>query len=380
MNTQDTIEASTLKECVPKMIKHEMETHPEMPQNQAVAVAYKKCRERFGQTEGDSINLKNQVIASEGVLKYVDGNKLKMWDDLKLQVGTLAPIIDEHPSSNNGNNGLISGNEKVYGYGEIKTCPLGRKTICADAILDDDAPLKKGYSIGFTYNEEKQSGEYEGQKYDGIQHITGINHIALTDAPRNPVAVMVTGDSNSTPNSTQSKEQVVKYRIGYDSFKSFKFSRADKLMTKEDEEKSDLDSLKKEIAELKTSKKEFDATLLKVKNLEEDKIKIEAARVKAEGDSNTYKQRLEEEITKRVKSEVDSLVSEYKFDSKDFDKQPEDFIRGARFGAKHIVDLPGGSIINSQPAASPKEESGLDSVNDLVYNHDTQKMEKKAKK
>ena len=49
-DVEDTVHATSFEECVSKMIKHEMETHPEMPQKQAIAVAYKKCRERFGKS------------------------------------------------------------------------------------------------------------------------------------------------------------------------------------------------------------------------------------------------------------------------------------------------------------------------------------------
>jgi len=47
--SEDTVRASNFKECIPKMIAHEMKTHPEMPQKQAIAVAYKKCKEMFNQ-------------------------------------------------------------------------------------------------------------------------------------------------------------------------------------------------------------------------------------------------------------------------------------------------------------------------------------------
>ena len=43
-----TVEAKTFDECVPKEIAHQKRTHPEFKEDQAVAVAYSKCRERFG--------------------------------------------------------------------------------------------------------------------------------------------------------------------------------------------------------------------------------------------------------------------------------------------------------------------------------------------
>jgi len=44
----DTIQAKTMKECVSKMIAHEKRAHPELPQKQIIAIAFSKCRERFG--------------------------------------------------------------------------------------------------------------------------------------------------------------------------------------------------------------------------------------------------------------------------------------------------------------------------------------------
>lgn len=45
--TLDTVQAKTFRECVSKEIPHQLKTHPEMSQKQAVAVAFAKCRKRF---------------------------------------------------------------------------------------------------------------------------------------------------------------------------------------------------------------------------------------------------------------------------------------------------------------------------------------------
>ena len=44
----DTVQAKSFKECIPKMIEHESEAHPEMEHKQIVAIAFEKCREKFG--------------------------------------------------------------------------------------------------------------------------------------------------------------------------------------------------------------------------------------------------------------------------------------------------------------------------------------------
>lgn len=57
-DVRDTIE-TTQENCVSKMIAHEKRAHPEMKQDQLVAVAYSKCREKYGEgafpKKGDSI-------------------------------------------------------------------------------------------------------------------------------------------------------------------------------------------------------------------------------------------------------------------------------------------------------------------------------------
>jgi hypothetical protein len=44
----DTVQAKTFKECTEREIPHQIRTHPEFPREQAIAVAFSKCRERFG--------------------------------------------------------------------------------------------------------------------------------------------------------------------------------------------------------------------------------------------------------------------------------------------------------------------------------------------
>jgi hypothetical protein len=143
----------------------------------------------------DTVILKNQPIANAGVLKYSDGNKLKKWEDLKDNIGMVVPIINEHPGDDNGMEGLFSGKEKIWGLGKIKQCPKGSESLCADMYFINGAPIKDGYSIGFPYQPVSEVGEFKGVKYDEIQSKLKINHIALTDNPRNPKALQMMGDS-----------------------------------------------------------------------------------------------------------------------------------------------------------------------------------------
>jgi len=174
-----------------------------MNDDQAIAVAFSHCRKKFGIAEPpardtkqlDALTLKNQPIAREGVLQYADGRKLKRWVDLEKNIGRIVPILDEHPPMNNGNYGMYSGKEKIQGWAEIKACPKGKNVLCADHHFFDNAVVKKGYSIGYPYEEDLTSGELDGQYYDEIQANLIVDHIAATNKPRDEKALQVLGDS-----------------------------------------------------------------------------------------------------------------------------------------------------------------------------------------
>jgi len=179
--------------------------------------------------ELDALILKNQPIAKEGVLMYKDGPKLKRWEDLEKNIGRVVPIIDEHPSIHNGMEGLVSGKEKSYGLGVIKQCPAGDKKLCADMYLLDGSPIKNGYSIGYPYNGIEEKGKFNGQEYKEIQADLLINHIAMTDAPRDDEALQKSWDSRLgmqkgniikiTRDSHDMSDVILINRIGHDSFR-----------------------------------------------------------------------------------------------------------------------------------------------------------------
>ena len=50
-NKFKTIDASSFKDCVPKMIRHLAQAHPDMNHEQVVAVAHEKCRDKFGMSK-----------------------------------------------------------------------------------------------------------------------------------------------------------------------------------------------------------------------------------------------------------------------------------------------------------------------------------------
>jgi hypothetical protein len=201
----DTVpKGSSVEECVQNEIPHLIKAHPEFSREQAIAVAFSKCRERFGKkdsvetgedsVESDALIIKKQMVAEEGVLPYMDGNKAKLWDDLKMNIGRIVPILDGHPNDENDNLGLYSGIENIHGYGFIKACET-KKKLCADMLFFDGAPDRNGYSIGFPYVPDEKEGEIDGMQFTEVQGKLIVDHIALTDTPRNQNALKVFADS-----------------------------------------------------------------------------------------------------------------------------------------------------------------------------------------
>jgi hypothetical protein len=160
--------------------------------------------------------------------------KAKLWKDLEANIGKDIPILYEHPDKGNGKDGMYSGKEKRYGTARVKACPIGEKLLCADLDLDDNAPKTKGYSIGFKYKPLVGSGELGGKIFHVIQSGLKIDHLALTDFNREPIAeadgentTLIPGDTTygldslvetSTAVSTDTTG-IHKYEIAYDSFR-----------------------------------------------------------------------------------------------------------------------------------------------------------------
>lgn len=177
----------------------------------------------------DSTVLRKQPIAHSGVYEYQDGMKLQRWEDLKRNIGRTVPVTDEHPDPENGNFGMVSGKEKVWGkaaiYGDDST-----ETLFAVLDLDDGAPVKDGYSKGFLFIPVDEPGEFKGKAYDQIQSMIIIDHVALVTEPRDWRALQLVGDhveftaklasmgldSVSTRQYSPSTDRVLKYAFAHD--------------------------------------------------------------------------------------------------------------------------------------------------------------------
>ena len=245
----------------------------------------------------------NQLIASEGALSYKDENgkevfKMKKWDKLKTFIGKKVPIVDEHPPSK-----VLTGFEKIYGTGTVKQCPDGRHALCADMQLDDNAPKKSGYSLGYPYEQVNEEGTHKGKTYTIVQDILGLNHIALTNYPRNNTAIAVTGDSED------GKKEVIKYFFAMDSFSNNEINSNLKR-----EKNKMTDSEKDLIAEVATLKATL-ATKDKQIALEADSRKASAAKDKEieelKRGVDSLKKANEKLITDQAKFDMDSIMESY---------------------------------------------------------------------
>lgn len=300
--------------------------------------------------------LGNQLIAREGVLPYEDGKKkLKKWEDLKQFIGKKGRIVDEHPEVK------ITMDEKIWGFGEVKQCPNGEKALCADMYVEDDAPDKIAYSIGYLYIEENESGEFEGETYDSIQRLQELDHIALTNYNREPRAVKTLYDS---------KDKVNKYFIGYDTYMINKTPKIGVIKENKMAEK---------IEELMTKMAEKDAMLAKLttemklsadsnKQLKErdQMIKDLETKLKSEVDARVTRDALQAKLLKdellkwKIKPE---LLEKVGLDALKFGKMIGDSV--AKLPRADSEFVPGGDSVDEKP-----EDSGL-----RIFNSDTNEFE-----
>lgn len=230
------------------------------------------------QITSDSVILRNQPVAKEGVLDYPGGRKLKRWEDLEKNIGRVVPILDEHPDPHNGAEGLYSGNETVHGVAKIKKCPRGNKKLCADLLLEDGAPIKTGYSIGYPYRELDEPGVINGDKYDQVQSDLIIDHVALTDAPRDDDALQVAPDSkiaimggkivHGADSTLQNSVIIVINRVGHDSYRfkrdaSYPYQEARDKLARDNPELSDQELDERAVVMASNMKKLGDKSMVK---------------------------------------------------------------------------------------------------------------------
>jgi len=250
--------------------------------------------------------LKNQLVMKEGVLPYWEKGrlikKLKRWKDLLKFVDKKIPVTDGHPEE-----GIVTPDTKIYGYGTYKVCKLKEKSLCVDFELNDDAPKRDGYSSGYIFEPIEELGKFEDQDYDMIQNLILPDHIALTNLPRLSEAVatdskvlcqkfgicgMISTDSRESRDS-----KVVLNKYAYDSIIPFKI-------------KNDLEINQKNSIEIeKKMPKELDTITAENKKLLEELAALKAS--KAAGDE--YQKAIDAEKAEKakLKRENDALKAEF---------------------------------------------------------------------
>lgn len=389
-------------------------------------------------TGKDAIILKNQPVAREGVLEYNDGRKLKRWDDLQKNIGRIVPILDEHPGADNGNRGLYSGKEERFGYGIVKACPGGNKQLCADLVLADGAPVKAGYSIGYPFLNVREAGHHADGDYDAIQASLVIDHIALTDGPRDNKALAIAPDSEEpvtympAGDSVDNRAGIVINGIGYDSFMVRSSAPAGKdalaveqvleMLRKDNPTASDelllprakkmLENSEKlagntvkgsadSMAEAKENEKKEDMEEEEPEDKDKDSLIAEVARLRADRDArksmerqvevaaaearaardaaDRYKSLFEKEMSSIIQTKVDSLLNDHGFDATEFDGKHAEYISGALYAAQRLGRKP--SLGTSTAKDTRKRETGRPlSVNDYIYDFDSKKMVRRVDK
>jgi len=290
--------------------------------------------------------LKNQIIAKEGVLTSEGKRYLKRWAELQRLIGKSGPITKEHPEGNK-----VRPETKTYGTYQVKQCPLGNNLLCADLELEDDAPECLGYSIGFPFKELDESGIFHAEPFDAIQDIQDMDHLALTDFPRDPNALnddFVESHYN-TPlhdynfplqTSGDSAGDVNISVMGIDSYKFDLNARsAFKSISKSDLLMGELEDLKKQLTELQ--KMGADAV-----------PKSEYERIKAENEA--FKKDTIEKEKAIIQNAIDSLKKDWDFSDKDMEGHDASELKGAKWA----LDLVAKTIPTSNATATLLKNEG----------------------
>lgn len=291
--------------------------------------------------------IKNQIIAKEGVLTYGDRRYLKRWSDLEKLIGNELPIPDEHPLGNKMRPDIRS-----FGKAKFKKCPLGANLLCADLYLDDDAPDKLGYSIGFPFKEINEPGTFHAEHFDAIQVISDVDHLALTNFPRDPNAINTDFvEMHYFPEPLQEitavmGDAVKNVNLSGIAIDSYKFvpnavSAFDSL--KEcDHTMGELEDIKKQLEEFKKFKEGYDSVNSQLQNT--------AAELKA------YKEKEIAAEKAKIQNAIDSLKSEWEFTDKELEGKDSKEI----LGAKWALDLVKSAIPKSNAEATliPSKNAG----------------------
>lgn len=268
---------------------------------------------------------KDIIVAKEGILYYPGkGYGYKSWNDLKRFIGRKVPITLEHPRRNINPN---TDGEKIVGVAEVKKCSVGKNILCADLYVREDIKKTRGVSVGYEGTIINYRDNIRG--YDFIQNLRDINHIALTESPR---------DFNTLLDSSQSSEGVL--------ISDSLIMEESKMVENQNDEK------------LLAAKIE--------KKYEEEKKTLIAQLDSLKGEVEKYKEFIKAKKIEEMKGIMDSLKG-YGFEDKDFEGATEDFLKGAKWACDKLSATGKGRIMvvgdSRKKNISDSEEEELSILN-----------------
>jgi hypothetical protein len=316
--------------------------------------------------------LKNRIIAAAGILPYIEVDekgqlqilaKRKTWENLASFDGVKqVPIIDGHPKS-----GRVRDHPEIpiHGYAEVHICKKGGELLCADLNINDNAPKRKGYSIGFIHTDapSKEVG------VDADQILSEIDHIALEDLPRQPIATNVMSDTLiGKDGGNNGNSEIIKYKLGYDSFRNLE---GEKQLSITPEQLKELETLREFKAKHETEKVLGDKFGIEIKSKEEllKKKDEEFNAIKTEYDSLKLKLAEKEKAEKEAElAEVSNKATDIietgkkvggdSMGAKAADMlkgQSPDFIKGMHAGMEFALEFP--------RSGATVEKTGQDAMN-----------------
>jgi len=303
---------------------------------------------------------KGHVIATEGVLYYrEDGTVkrlLKKWEDLVPFIGEKVPVVDGHPTK-----GIVGTADKIYTYAQIQQCKLGKKALCIERPQGDKIPKRRGYSIGFRYKPIMESGVHGDQEYDGIQKVLMIDHIALTDTPRNPEALATDSTEGLIYAYVGDDNEINITKVAHDSYREFEKTSPDEVKAMDTENYiEEIASLKAELATMKAEKIAVDTFAGEKSDLETEIAKLQEE-IKVKNDAISHFESLEEE---RKKTEMMKTVEFLKENKVAIDELPNKdiaFLEGIKWAFENRKEEPSTGV-DSTPAGEVRkfEVDGVD--------------------
>jgi hypothetical protein len=307
------------------------------PEKQAAAIAYSKARDSDTNREIDLngwIEIKDNPISKVGVFPYSGAQISKdlppdeifqvyrpeeeLNNEECIESFKLIPFIDDHvmlgqenkgytPAEKKGTEGVV-GQDVYFDDGYLKA----NIKIFSESMKDKiDLYDKKDLSIGYNCVYEKESGVYDGQRYDYVQRKIRGNHLALVNEGRSGPDVSVLDQFVFT---IDSKEFTKMYE---------KKEGSDNELTMENLSEK-MDRLEKMIAKLvKKEVREEEGELLDTTEMEDKEEVVEKEEIveEEEVEDEESEDNLKEEKDHKMKDHKDHKMKDHKDDKDSMDSR-----------------------------------------------------------